>query len=171
MSNHHVAPLLESLEQRSLLSATLQGTELHVTGSSKSDLITVYYDAKDKSKLDVKIRTAVTQFNASDVASLRIEGLAGDDRILINGANGAVNLPSKIYGGLGDDSNTGGSGRDRVYSGAGDDSVSGESGNDILYGEQGHDTVQGARGRDLLDGGADDDTVIGNAGDDRCHGG
>src|SRR4051794_41008981 len=137
MSNHQPSSFVETLEQRSLLSASLHGSELQVSGTSKPDLITVYYDAKDSSKLDVKIRTTVTQFNAADVTTLRIDGLGGDDRILINSAHGQVKLATRIYGGAGDDSITGGSGRDRVYAGVGDDSVSGESGNDILYGEAG----------------------------------
>ena len=63
-------PSFEMLEQRTLRSATLEGGELHVTGTSRGDLISVYYDASTHSKLDVKVGRTVSQFNASSVSTI-----------------------------------------------------------------------------------------------------
>src|SRR5262249_41869102 len=84
-------------------------------------------------------------------------GLAGNDTITLNEANGA--LPrANLFGGDGNDILTGGSGNDLIF---------GQAGNDILLGKGGADLLFGGAGDDTLTGGAGDDQVFGEAGSDR----
>jgi len=59
--------MLESLESRRLLAASIDGGLLTVTGTGKKDIISVFIDGTDKTKLDVKINKTVTQFALSSV--------------------------------------------------------------------------------------------------------
>ncbi len=85
-----------------------------------------------------------------------------------------------LQGGNGDDSLTGGggrqdilggNGRDTLHGGAGFDFLSGENGDDELYGDQGKDKLSGGNGDDLLVGGYGPDSLIGGNGNDVLDGG
>lgn len=72
-----------------------------------------------------------------------------------------------IEAGAGDDTVTGGQGRDNIVGGAGDDVLNGQGGNDMLDGQLGDDTLNGGDGNDMLNdtlGGSD--RLYGDAGDD-----
>jgi Ca2+-binding RTX toxin-like protein len=64
-----------------------------------------------------------------------------------------------IYGRVGFDSITGGSGNDILYGREGDDGIYGDEDNDILYGEEGEDKLDGGLGYDYLYGGSGNDTL------------
>jgi hypothetical protein len=83
-------------------------------------------------------------------------GNGGNDTIAIDETNGA--LPrANLFGGLGNDTITGGSGADQLF---------GEVGNDTLFGRGGADMLNGSNGDDTLTGGAGDDQMFGEAGND-----
>src|SRR5262249_6652733 len=93
----------------------------------------------------------------ANTALVQVFGLAGNDTITLNEANGA--LPrANLFGGDGNDILTGGSGNDLIF---------GQAGNDILLGKGGADLLFGGAGDDTLTGGAGDDQVFGEAGNDR----
>ena len=108
---------------------------------------------------------------------------AGND--IIDNSHGYVQ--NLIIGGLGDDTITGGDGRDVVYGdnvsgdstggvdsitgGYGDDVLNGGYGGDTLLGNQGDDTLYGNQDNDVLHGGQGDDTLYGGQGGDSLNGG
>jgi serralysin len=76
-----------------------------------------------------------------------------------------------MYGEAGNDLFTGGGGDDLARGGSDDDSLSGGANRDLLYGEAGNDSLFGGDGNDVLDGGADNDIMLGGAGNDIIAGG
>ena len=91
-------------------------------------------------------------------------GLAGNDTITIDEANGA--LPAaQLFGGAGNDTLTGGSGNDMLFGQAGNDTLLGKGGNDLLFGGDGNDTLTGGAGDDQVFGQAGNDRMIWNPGD------
>ncbi|HZQ37685.1 MAG TPA: hypothetical protein VFD32_17260, partial [Dehalococcoidia bacterium] len=88
---------------------------------------------------------------------IEVNGQAGNDRLTLDEANGA--LPAAhLSGGPGDDILTGGSGAEKLDGGPG---------NDSLLGKGGADTLDGGPGDDILTGGTSDDIVTGGSGNDR----
>ncbi|WP_319826022.1 calcium-binding protein [Thalassovita sp.] len=73
-------------------------------------------------------------------------------------------------GGAGDDTLTGGDGKDKIRVGAGDDEIDGADGNDRLLGQKGNDTLSGGNGNDRLKGHSGDDSLDGGDGNDRLKG-
>jgi hypothetical protein len=148
------AAVFETLERRQLMAAvplgltsvsTSLGAELRITGTAASDTI---YLSKDKKSggLLVSNSTGWSKLWTSAVATVRITGLGGNDRISVN-AN--VWTPTVLYGDAGNDTLTGGSSADRLYGGAGTDSLVGAAGNDVLVGVGGgYDRISGGAGLD-----------------------
>ncbi|WP_407526948.1 calcium-binding protein [Methylobacterium oryzisoli] len=88
---------------------------------------------------------------------MQVFGQGGNDTLALNEANGA--LPrAHLFGGIGNDTLTGGSGADLLF---------GQSDNDVLFGKGGADALFGGAGNDTLTGGDADDQVFGEAGNDR----
>lgn len=72
-----------------------------------------------------------------------------------------------FYGGIANDSLTGGPNADQIFGNRGNDTVDGGGGNDVVAGGPGTDTVRGGAGDDLiLFDGDGNDTLDGGAGDD-----
>lgn len=118
-------------------------------------------------------------YSTSGVTRIVAYGDQGNDNITINLDSGST-VQVEIYGGVGDDTLTGGGANDQIYGGEGRDSLSGNGGNDRLFGQQGDDVLSGGDGNDFLDaadgndqvtGGNDNDTVIGGVGNDALDGG
>lgn len=110
-----------------------------------------------------------------------IHGGAGDDIIIfdINGGkiaygdsgNDTIVRARIQYGGLGDDTLSGGKRANNLNGDDGNDFLFGRSGNDRLNGGQGNDTLNGNSGNDNLNGDSGHDTILGNYGDDTLRGG
>jgi uncharacterized protein (TIGR03118 family) len=129
--------------------AALVGTDLIVTGSRNSDLITVAQDRSGR----IIVRAGLEQigsFDAATVGTVRVAGLAGDDLILVEDR---VTLTAILDGG------------------AGNDLVIGGGGSNVVLGGIGRDILFAGRGRDVLIGGADSDLLLGDGGDDILIGG
>jgi hypothetical protein len=130
-------PLVEGLEGRLFLSATLRGGMLAVAGTAGDDAITVTLNG---ASLDVAVNGRVDSFDAARVTrGIRVDGRAGDDVITL-GATVAV--PARLTGGAGDDELTGGAAADLVNGGRGDDEVDGGGGTDRVVGGKGDDVFQ-----------------------------
>src|SRR2546423_4950658 len=74
--------LIDSLEPRRLLSATLTSGTLRVLGTSGSDIISI---SLHNHAYNVNINGIVSTFAASSVRSLVVRGNAGNDRITLSG--------------------------------------------------------------------------------------
>ena len=170
---------LESLNSRTLPSATLANGVLTVTGTDGRDQIVVreHHDTISVKGMQIDVGGVLqSSVPASAVTSVAVNALGGNDRVDVRtlkvGAavdGGAGN--DVILGGAGDDSLTGGDGNDILSGGAGDDSLDGGAGNDSESGQAGNDDLAGDDGKDSLNGGAGDDSLDGGAGNDAIHGG
>lgn len=111
-------------------------------------------------------------FTVGDLSATGLENVifnAGDGNDVLDGAEATTNLSA--FGGNGNDTMTGGSGKDLFEGDAGDDNLAGRRGKDTLMGGVGNDILQGGRGADLLTGGAGDDVLLGGRGADDLNGG
>lgn len=154
---------LESLESRTMLTAGVVSGVLTVRGTASADLIEI---AADSESVTVRINGTESLFSASQVASILVESAAGDDTVRVD----ALELPSTILGGSGNDRLTGGWGVDCIDGGDGSDRINGRGGSDRLYGGLGSDRLLGGGGHDRLLGGSESDSLTGNAGNDLLEG-
>src|SRR5829696_3477346 len=109
-------PLVESLEQRRLLSASLHGGLLAIKGTSSADEIEIEVE---HGTVMVTIDGASQTFTLADVRRLRAVGGQGDDNIHFNTAGDSLSLPMLLIGGAGDDTLVGASGDDNIKGGGG----------------------------------------------------
>src|SRR4051812_9302245 len=153
---------LETLEGRQYLSVTALfapgAGQLTVLGDAQDNNITLSRDAAGRILVNggavPVIGGTPTVANTTLISAF---GLAGNDTIALNEANGA--LPKALlFGGDGNDVLTGGSGDDQLF---------GQAGNDTLLGKGGVDLLFGGDGNDVLTGGTGDDQAFGQAGNDR----
>ena len=100
----------------------------------------------------------------ANTVEMQVFGLAGDDNLSLNEANGAL-PPVLLFGGADQDSLTGGSGADQLFGQSGNDSLNGKGGSDFLFGGDGNDVLTGGSGNDQLFGEAGNDRIIWNPGD------
>jgi Ca2+-binding RTX toxin-like protein len=91
------------------------------------------------------------EFARSSVDMIKISGLAGNDRLLIDPQ---IQLTAILDGGAGDDLVVGGRGNDILLGGIGRDVLLASLGRDILIGGEGRDLLTGLGGDDLLIGGS-----------------
>jgi Ca2+-binding RTX toxin-like protein len=89
--------------------------------------------------------------------------LGGGGDAYLGAGKGAVH--GEVYGGLGDDTLTGGKGKDVLFGDGATDSD--RDGRDLLSGGKGADALTGGGGDDTLSGGAGADTLSGGGGADR----
>jgi len=180
---------IEDLEQRALLSATLSGGVLTVTGTSGNDIILVRTGKDDAGNAQLivteavavrphkgakRVAPTVTKFAAADVKSVVVNAGDGNDSVALVGRRKnpfAVN--ATINGGNGDDRLLAGAGNDTVNGGAGNDRIEGDGGNDLLNGDDGNDRIAGGRGDDSLNGGNGNDYLLAadGSGTDKVDGG
>jgi Ca2+-binding RTX toxin-like protein len=162
----------ECLEQRHLLAANpitydAATSSVIIQGTLAADTASVWSDA---TRVHVAITSAglseMASFQKSSVSLIQFSGSDGDDRF----AN-TTSIASWAWGGVGNDSLSGGAGNDRLYGREGDDTLSGGVGDDELYGDDGNDSISGGHGADRLEGGFGDDDLVGGTGDDAIVGG
>ncbi len=158
---------LEQLEPRTLFATTLPvalamtttsnalGGVLNITGTAGDDRISVSLNAGGG--IRVSNATGWSTVFTGSVATIRVDALAGNDRVQFDPA---LKTNAVIYGGAGVDSLVGGAGSDRIYGGTERDYLYGYGGNDVLValGDSGVDRLYGGEGTDSfwLDSGADE---------------
>jgi Ca2+-binding RTX toxin-like protein len=135
---------LEHLESRRLLSITLDGQTLRITGTDGNDQLSLSRTGVDN--VIARENTSSAQFDLDDINEIVIGGGAGDDVIRVT-ANDLSDrgIDVLLSGGLGNDS---------VEGAGNDESLLGDAGNDTLVGNDGNDTLDGGDGTDTLLGGA-----------------
>jgi Ca2+-binding RTX toxin-like protein len=170
----------DTLESRVLMSASLVNGVLKVTGTKKSDSISVQWvDLPHLGAPRVVTVTEITNgqlksknFPIPQVKRLEIRGGGGNDLL---GTLGSKKVPIFVDGGGGNDSFSGatieakctllgGAGDDVLNGGPKDDSLNGGGGNDSLNGQAGNDRLIGDKGIDQLLGGDGNDTIFANEG-------
>jgi hypothetical protein len=107
--------IFEILERRALLcdvSAALNNGVLEVAGGLTDDSIALVYNHEQRTIEVHGTEHSVASFSASDVRSLHIEGLDGNDQISIDPT---LELPTTIDGGAGTDTVIGLTGVDRLF--------------------------------------------------------
>jgi Ca2+-binding RTX toxin-like protein len=164
MRSYHRSLSLEQLENRltPAVQAFFAGGVLAVVGDGEANAISV---AAVGGQLQVThngdtvpIQSAVPPTLAQTLAVV-VFGQGGDDTITVDSSLGEV--PSALYGGLGNDTLNGGGGSDLLYGDGGNDTLNGQGGNDALFGGTGDDTLDGGGTdgrRDVLVGGPGADT-------------
>jgi Ca2+-binding RTX toxin-like protein len=158
----------EPLEDRRLLSASLSGTTLTVTGTGGNDTIVIRQE--NAASIRVEDNGAVISFNDAAVDAIVVSAGAGDDTVQANSTD-ALPLTERmtIDGGDGADLLVGGHGNDLVLGFAGNDTVRGGAGQDILDAGEGNNSLFGDAGGDALFAGHGSDRVDGGTGIDEVH--
>lgn len=108
---------VEELEGRRLLSASLSGGVLTITGTASADAITVSVSG---TTLTVSDNGTPSTFTVSSVTSIVLNLGDGNDTATLAAS---VTAPGNFYGGDGDDTLRGGSGADTFDGGAGADDI------------------------------------------------
>jgi len=122
MSENNKQPLIESLEQRRLLSASLHGGLLAIKGTSAANEIEIEVE---HGNVMVTMDGVSKSFAMDDVRRIRAVGGRGNDDIHFNSAGGKLNVSMLLLGGAGDDTLVGASGDDNIKGGGGDEFVHG----------------------------------------------
>ena len=180
--------LVESLEDRRLLSATLEGRVLTITGTDDADRVSIVQLGTQLIVTETTLTSSPTElrrptstrtaFDLAAVDSISAELKGGNDAIgmmhsfsrirprnlamTVNGGDGS----DVLRGGPGNDNLDGGDGNDLLYGGLGNDTLRGGAGGDRLGGDGGNDTLEGGDGRDHLHGGHGTDILRGGADND-----
>jgi Ca2+-binding RTX toxin-like protein len=146
--------------------ATFSSGVLTVSGDSAANSIVISRDAAGKILVNAGAVAVIGGTpTVANTALIQVFGLAGNDQIALDEANGA--LPAaQLSGGEGNDAITGGSSADRLSGQAGNDTLLGKGGSDLLFGGSGNDTLTGGDADDQAFGQGDDDRMIWNPGDD-----
>jgi hypothetical protein len=158
-----VRPMIENLEIRRMLSASLDSHgALIVGGTTGNDVITVSLDNR-KGILNLSLDGKISHFKLSKVKKINVNAGSGNDKITV-APN--VRISATELGGAGNDSLTGGAGNDSLDGGAGNDTLNGSAGNDTLAAGAGDDSVEGGDGDDAIRASAGHDRIDGGAGSD-----
>ncbi len=134
-----------------------QGGVLTVIGDNADNAITVSRNSAGALLINGgSIPVAGGVPTVANVSLIQVFGQGGNDRMILDEANGGLPRAS-LFGGIGDDRLTGGSGADHLF---------GQTGRDTLLAGGGIDFVAGGPDNDTLFGGDADDHVVGESGDD-----
>ena len=148
----------ESFESRRLLSSSLNGGVVTVTGGAD-----FWISATNPTRLIVKDDDGEHSFARSGLNEIHVIGTSGSntiDALVVSGRS--VDIPMLVEAG---------DGRDTVIGGSANDTLIGSRGNDSLHGEGGDDVLSGGGNRDALFGDGGNDTIKDGAGIDTLHGG
>ncbi len=142
---------------------------LRVAGSPFADDFALRMSANDPNQLQLDIDadgSADDSFDINDFSSIVVDAGRGNDRVVLDTANGAFTStrPTIVDGGRGDDTLLGGSGAELFFGGPGDDFVDGNGGEDTAFLGSGRDTFvwDPGDGSDTVDGGSGFDTHVFN---------
>ena len=145
--------MFESLESRTLLSASVKDDVLVINGTAKADTITVTGGTfATANQLMVTINGDLQMFPDS-VKKVKVNAKGGNDDVRL--AQIDLSLPIKGY----------------IIGGPGDDELHGTTKNDTLEGNGGNDTISGLQGKDKIVGGKGKDVLAGGPGKDDINGG
>jgi uncharacterized protein (TIGR03118 family) len=131
------------------VSAKLVGSDLVITGSRDNDHVEVELAQGGQVVVEAG-EQRIGQFDLSALATIRFNGFAGDDVLVVDPR---IDVTVIADGGAGDDVLIGGGGNNILLGNAGNDLLVGGPGRDILIGGDGQDALFGRGGDDILIGG------------------
>ncbi|MFM7206930.1 MAG: beta-propeller domain-containing protein [Planctomycetaceae bacterium] len=173
-ARHQASGAVERLEARHALATFTAGTWTILgdgDAARPDDTIVIDRNPANARQLRATVNGVVVDVRAAArVKSIRVVGGAGDDTISVN-VPGATKLATRLDGGFGNDTISGGDGPDVILGGPGRDTLNGRGGDDDIYGNGGRDALVGSLGDDELFGGAGVDAVRGGAGQNTLDGG
>ena len=175
-----------TIEVLDVTTFTFNGGILTVKGTHLNDQINVL-NSGDTIKINDGLSVINTEISAASVTRINLLGLAGHDRLQLDGTLGTAKI-SSISGGGGDDSLSGSLGLDTLDGGLGNDTASylqavsavtvslllagsqntGGAGPDILAALE---NLTGSNFADALTGNGDANALLGGLGDDTLNGG
>ncbi len=175
------------LEEGGTVAIALRGDELRISKLGHG-YQTVSLNGTESLRIDGtttndRVNLDLSRAESPNLAEIRLNGLAGNDRLTLSAVKPSFDVSVAIDGGDGNDSITvatsvrhsvqlfGGDGNDSLVGGSGDDTAEGGAGRDDLRGGSGSDLLLGGDDNDTLNGGNGDDTLGGGAGHDRLNGG
>src|SRR2546423_2979402 len=156
-----VGPVVEALENRQMLSASLLRGVLKIGGTAGDDVITVGINPANKAQIIVNDGVKTSKFNKTLVKTVSILTGDGADRITVNSG---IKAQITIKSGEGNDTVTGGTGREVIFGAGGADVLSGGGGSDQIQGGDGNDTIDGGSGKEYIYGHARDYKLTRRAG-------
>ena len=136
---------------------------LLVQGTDGADNVTLWTEAE---VVHVRVGDVQRQFDLVALHGVQIRVGGGDDVVDCRG----LTLPTRIWGGAGNDSLIGGSAGDEIHGAPGRDTIHGMAGNDTVFGGEGADWIGLGSGDDLAYGGGGNDTIRGRRGNDTLWG-
>jgi Ca2+-binding RTX toxin-like protein len=161
-STHPNTRVIESLETRAYLHfADVVNGKLFFIGEPNENDVMIVDIVGDTIRVRATNDGFTQAFPRANVKAIEVTGDSGNDRIEISSA---INLPTTLDGGSGNDTIIGGPGKDRIFGGPGDDEIQGNGNRDLLEGGSGNDVISGGNGNDTLIGGSGSDWLIGGAG-------
>src|SRR5213083_2808496 len=129
--------MIETLEQRRLLSFTVVAGVLTVGGTANPDHINV---SKNGTNLVINQNGTSATTPATGVTKIVVNGLGGNDDLSVAAdPTHGIALPVALNGG---------DGNDRLRGGRGNDVLNGGNNNDVLTGGPGADVFNGGAGND-----------------------
>ena len=155
-----------SVPANAATTATFSAGALSVFGDSLDNSIVVSRDAAGRILVNggaVSVTGGTP--TVANTTLIQVFGQAGNDVVTLNETNGA--LPAaNLFGGVGNDTLTGGSGANQLFGQSGNDTLLGRGGADLLFGGSENDTLTGGDGDDQSFGQSSADRMIWNPGDD-----
>jgi Ca2+-binding RTX toxin-like protein len=125
--------------------------------------LTTITAADGTKQIAVTVNGITLFFDADGTNSIKINGNAGPDKII---SDSSVKTTLIVAAGSGDDSVTGGGGRNLLFGQSGNDTLNGGSKGDVVVGGSGSDKCFGNDGNDIVIGGPNNDSVNGGNGED-----
>ena len=179
--------MFQSLEGRLLLALTPDaGGLLTINGTAGNDKFEIIESSPGIYRLR-NLANDVMDFSSGNVTALLVDLGDGNDLIRLRRSDGTsgLQLPTTIFGGLGNDTMIGGDGDDRLSGQDGDDRLDGRLGADRIFGNSGYDSADhSSRSQNLIitldllandgaSGEGDDvrtEAVLGGSGNDQIFG-
>jgi len=155
-----------SVPAHAAVTATFTNGTLSVFGDSLDNSITISRNAAGTILVNGgAVSVSGGAPTVANTALIQAFGQGGQDVITISEVNGA--LPAaKLYGSVGNDVLTGGSGADQLFGQTGNDTLLGRGGADVLFGGDENDTLTGGDADDQAFGQSGTDRMVWNPGDD-----
>lgn len=148
--------MIESLEPRRLMSATVVDGVLKVVGTEAADRISF---ENGQGTVTVHLNGEAQTFPTADLRRVEVRALGGDDDVALGRK---LALPATVFGGDGDDRIGGSRLSDVLLGEAGDDTIDGRFGDDYVDGGDGGDRLYAYYGTNTIRGGAGTDHSLGD---------
>jgi RTX calcium-binding nonapeptide repeat (4 copies) len=171
----NAAPLIKadkashSSEQSGFKHAKLKHGVLRVKGTNASDKIALRLQAGNPAILQVDVGddgSADFSFERKEIARIAVNARPGDDLVRIDDSNGPFtdSIATRLDGGAGNDTLSGGAGAESLIGGDGNDAIDGNGGADTALMGAGDDTFvwDPGDGSDVVEGQDGADTMLFN---------